>query len=421
MKKLLGLVVCIYVAALLSGCTSSKSSDESASGDQAADSSLESLDSSTPAPGKAGNPDEAQAGFLDDQLPEDTLGAAPTDQAKTEKPPGTVEDQINKETTAPPSNDAAATNTDNSATSSTSTDTAAAAAVTETAEKEAPKPVASLQKIKDAPFRQGGQLLNGVYIARPGDDYKKISTLVYGEDTKVALLKKANPGIKKVKPGQKIYYNSPKRPDDDKRMIFYYEDAGIPAETYVAKDGEDLKKVSENLLGFPVAWKEIWETNPVISKGVIAAGTELRYWKGAAASATPGTDTAVATTTPPPTPDSTPSVPPPPSSEAATPPPPPSDKAAMNAPPPPPPEPPRQADLPPPPPPPAEAAPPPPPPLPQVAKKTIKPADDGSMDQDTVMALAGAGIVAAGLAGLIVLRKRRAQRAGAGYDNQVGT
>src|SRR5262249_48396909 len=151
--------------------------------DQAADSSLESLDNATP-PGKAGNPDEAQAGFLDDQLPEDTLGAAPTDQAKNEKPPGTVEEQINKEATAPPPADTTASPDTNTS----GTDVAAAAIPEPAPEKEAPKPVASLQKIKDTPFHEGGQLLNGVYITRPGDDYKKVSFLVYGSDDKVALL-----------------------------------------------------------------------------------------------------------------------------------------------------------------------------------------------------------------------------------------
>lgn len=113
-----------------------------------------------------------------------------------------------------------------------------------------------------------------------------------------------------------------------------------------------------------------------------------------------------------------PELPPPPTEMA------PPTMAQTELPPPPPmemepPPPPPAADLPPPPP--AEAMNPPPPP--PVAKKAIPTMTDGEMDQDMMMSLAGAGIIAAGLAAIIIIRKRRQNRdmATAFNDTQVGT
>jgi LPXTG-motif cell wall-anchored protein len=60
-----------------------------------------------------------------------------------------------------------------------------------------------------------------------------------------------------------------------------------------------------------------------------------------------------------------------------------------------------------------------------VAKKAVHADSEISegMDQDLMMSLAGAGIVAAGLAALVIVRKRRQQRemSSAFNDTQVGT
>jgi hypothetical protein len=286
-------------------------------------------------------------------------------------------------------------------------------------------PVTSLLKVNPIPEKVGDQILNAVYIARPGDNYNKISTMIYGSTDKVADLKKANPGIKKIKASQKVYYNSPKRPLDDSIVMNYYEDMGIPAEIYVAKENDDLKKVSKGLLGFSDAWKEVWATNAVESKSKLALGTELKYWKGApilsaGADASPNKDSAMPLSKasgtdqaalPPPSPE--------PVAQMPSPPPPPEPATQTPPPPPPPPEP--VAQMPPPPPPPEPAVQAPPPPPPPVAKKAkLAAGASEEMDQDTMMALAAAGIIAAGLAGMMILRKRKAEKAATDSMTNVG-
>jgi hypothetical protein len=438
MKKIISIAACIYLSTHLSACTNSKSED--ANSDQITN-GLENPDA--PAADKpAGNPDEAQAGFLDDQLPEDTLGAASKDNSSDK---GNADKSAS--TPPPATTDSAPLSLDDPGAPPPSTDTAMAdlgkdnksEPTPEAVEKtDAPKPVAaSLQKVKDTPYRENGQLLNSVYIARPGDTYKSISTMIYGNGDKAVDLKNANPGMKKPKPGQKVYYNSPKRPEDDTKIVNFYDDSGAPAQTYVAKDGDNLRKVSKELLGYPDAWKEVWATNAVESKGKLPAGTELRYWKGAAPATTTdiGAPPVVASNTPPPppppveakAPDVAPPPPPPPMPEANLPPPPPPPVANAQPPPPPPPMPEANLPPPPPPPPPAEAKapdlpPPPPPPMNNAGKKIKTPgAPDEAMDQDTMMALAGAGIIAVGLAAIIVIRKRKAQRAANAFESNVGT
>jgi hypothetical protein len=123
-------------------------------------------------------------------------------------------------------------------------------------------------------------LLNTVYIGRPKDTIYSVSMKIFGSD-RSADLKAANPFLnaREVKVGDKIYYNSPKRPQDAERMLTYYEDNGIPAQTYVSKSGENIRTISKNLLGHKDSWKEVWATNLAVdSKGELPEGTELRYW-----------------------------------------------------------------------------------------------------------------------------------------------
>jgi hypothetical protein len=449
MKKIVSIAACIFLVTHMAACTNSKTDD--VNGDQV-NSGLENPDGATADSKPAtGNPDEAQAGFLDDQLPDDTMGAASKDNAATPPPATTEADKAATALENPPPADAtpAPPSMEDTVNPPASTDASLAdagkpaePAPEEVAKTEAPKPApAALQKIKDMPYRENGQLLNTVYISRPGDTYKSISAMVYGSEDRAADLKSANPSMKKPKPGQKVYYNSPKRPEDDTKIVTYYEDAGIPAQTYITKDGENLRKVSKDLLGYSAAWKEVWATNTVESKGKMPAGTELRYWKGSSDTSAPkvpslaGGDKgdAMAANTAPPTETLPP--PPPPMPEANMPPPPPPPTVAdarQNLPPPPPPPPMPEANMPPPPPPPppveakAPDLPPPPPPMNNAmnnGKKMKAPGspDDGGMDQDTMMALAGAGIIAAGLAAIIVIRKRKAQRASSSFESNVGT
>lgn len=480
LSKVFAILACAVVALHLTACTPTKSDGEEGS----AEAGLENPDGASQAKPTG---DEAQAGFLDDQLPEDTLGkpqeakadagapaavadsagappaaASPADTAV----PAPTGDLFADDKNAPPPAAGAMADPGPAAPSSIASDALPtpdgvsksddlkSESPTDSAmpkEAAAPKaPSAPLQKVKDAPFQQGKQLLNAVYVARPGDNYKKISGMIYGNPDHVKDLRAANPGAKNPKPGQKVYYNSPIRPEDSTKLLNFYEETGVPAQTYVAKDGDKLKAVAKDLLGYPEAWKEIWVTNAFDSKGALPAGTEIKYWKGADAPAAPGNladakppgDAAPGTMAdagapPPPPPGANPQgmTPPPPQGAAGAgkmaPPPPPGNAMANNGAPPPPP----QAELPPPPPPPSmEAAPPPPPPPippkdnmakngpPGMKKPPVMtpPADDG-MDQDTIMMMAAGGVIALGAAGYLVMKRKRAQaQAAASFETQVG-
>lgn len=152
-------------------------------------------------------------------------------------------------------------------------------------EAPAPKPLVSLKKIANTPYKKNGILVNAVYLARPGDTLAGISKKIYGTNRKSDLLK-ANPNLKRrVKTGDKVYYNSPRRSTDESQLLVYYEDNGVSPSMYAAQEGDNLKVVSKKLLGHADSWKEIWSTNlDVESKSDLAAGTQLRYW---------GTDVAV--------------------------------------------------------------------------------------------------------------------------------
>lgn len=153
-------------------------------------------------------------------------------------------------------------------------------------EVKATTPAASttLKKIAETePYAFGEGFVNTVYIARPKEKLKDISQTIYGTD-RTKELKQINPQWKKTfAGGEKIYYISPNRPTDSSRMISFYEDTGMVAETYVAQKGDNLKKVSKNLLGYDNAWKEVWTTNAVASKSSLAEGETLKYWKPATA------------------------------------------------------------------------------------------------------------------------------------------
>lgn len=454
MKRLVVLLACFGLAIQLTGC-SLFSSDKKSESEVTADvdsADLEKLEDSTA-------PQAADNTLSTDQLPEDALGETTPkadDQAIAAAPAPTQEIKENS-TTAPaageslpadPFAESAATEVQPPPPASSSTtivDNSAPTAAEPTPmvestsnmdshttivgeEPAAPKkPSASLQKVATAPWKVGKTLYNTVYFARPGDSLSSISQMIYGSD-KTAEIKKGNAFLKSrsVKPGDKIYYNSPHRPDDSARMVTFYEDNGIAPEVYVAKSGDNLRKVSKSLLGYPNAWKEVWASNAVESKDAIPEGTELHYWKGnagltAAATAAVATPPAAhlpdvapaapATQQQPPTPPQQqaqaeipppppmPEAPPiPPAQEMAPPPPPPQDMAQ------------NQQMAPPPPPPPVEAVN--PPPAPPAPKKhhVAEEAPAGGMDNDTTLALAVVGLAAAGLAGLIVMRKKRKQK-----------
>lgn len=451
--RLTTLLATLSLVAMISSCTSKKSGEdlETGEGDAAAATSGDvNLD---PAAAGAGGSDA----IASDQLGEDTLGgnAAPVP-ATTDLGGDSLADAP-LDTTAPvdlgtPPADSTASATPPAAVDPTpatiteapstpaETSIAAAPNTTDLDKKEdsAPKKSSSLQKIAAQPWKVGKNWINTVYFARPGDSLESISQNIYGEN-KLAELKKANPSYKSrdVKPGDKVYYSSPKRATDNEKLLTYFEDNGIAAKTYTTVEGDNIRKLSKKLLGYPEAWKEVWASNSVESKSVVDAGVEIKYWDqtpmAGAATAKVGTD--VATNMQPPAEMQPPPMPPtqaapPPPVEATAPPPPPIEAAA---PPPPPP----QQELPPPPPPVEAAAPPPPPPPPmdnQPPKPPVaaaKTQETGAtqeglipgVDADTTTIGIAAIVGALALVSLMIMRKKKRQREleQAINETQVGT
>lgn len=140
----------------------------------------------------------------------------------------------------------------------------------------------SVSKINEDPFYRNQVLMNAVYIARPGDTMAKISQKIYGQD-RVSELVNNNSHLKgsTVDPGDKIYYNSPKRSDDKSQIKFFYEDMGFDPKIYVTKSRDNVKKIGRDLLGFEAGWKELWAINPAIqTQGRLPTGIQVKYWLG---------------------------------------------------------------------------------------------------------------------------------------------
>ncbi len=281
-----------------------------------------------------------------------------------------------------------------------------------------------LKKIADQPFTKSGILANAVYIARPGDTIERVSQKIYGMN-RAEDLYKVNPSYRSstLDVGEKVYYNSPVRPEDNTAMKTFFEDMGLAPETYIAQDGDNIRTVAKNLLGDTNSWKEIWSTNPgVESKDTLSAGTQLMYWASSEVSAPPQVSN---TPTPPADTSSSPEMadaglPPPPADDLANsiPPPPMPQNMANNEPPPPPPP---GGDMgsldepPPPPPPPAMGSVEPPPPSAMASKRAKAPMNEvgfgAAAQQEEVMMIAiGAGLVLTALILFIIIRKKKARR-----------
>jgi hypothetical protein len=368
MKKFIVLLTALWLVTQLPACTKSTKSEDSA------EENFEAAPDSEISFGADQPPAEANSEIADNQLPDETLGSvSPQDTAPAVAEPPQVTIAADKPELPP------------------------------TEKIEPPHPPVSMTKIWPAPKREGDLLLNAVYIARPGDTFKKIGKMIYGVAGKSAELKKANPGLA-LRPGSQVYYSSPKRPNDEATLLNYYEDEGLAPQIYVAKKGDKLKAVSKDLLGFPQAWKEIWATNAIESKTSLPEGTELKYWNGQTlAPATLGSLEQVPPPVempPPPQPEPIAAQPPPPPEPVAPPPPLTPAQVAESLPPPPPM--PEVEPLPPPP-------PPPPPERPKARAKAIDRAVEKEADSSTAM-MAG-GMIIAALALIIVIRKRQSQKA----------
>ena len=140
----------------------------------------------------------------------------------------------------------------------------------------------SVKKIYTTPYQKNGRLLNSVYIGRPGDTVVSAAMRIYNQDRSADIIAD-NPWLADgIKPGEKMYYNSPNRPQDNTTVLTFYEDAGVPSRTYTTKEGDNIRSLATNFLGFDGAWKEVWATNlDVESKDVMPAGVNLKYWPSA--------------------------------------------------------------------------------------------------------------------------------------------
>jgi LPXTG-motif cell wall-anchored protein len=271
---------------------------------------------------------------------------------------------------------------------------------------EQPRPaVRSLQKVAATPWKVGRKWINGIYFARPGDSLSSISQTIYGDD-RTSELKKVNPTYnnRDVKPGDKVYYASVVRPEDAEKVLTFFEEKNIPPKIYTAQEGDNIRRVSKNLLGYPEAWKEVWAYNQVESKQDIDAGTEIRYWDTNMASSMPSDQApsqpmADTGATPPPMPDQAPPQDMPVANQDFPPPPdfpPPTDGQ-------------QTADLPPPPPP-MDIPPPPPmdiPPPPPQAVASVDDGASGAAGDDQLIMLGGGGAVLVALLLFLVRRKRK--------------
>ncbi len=265
-----------------------------------------------------------------------------------------------------------------------------------------------VKKMATVPFDRNGHLLNTIYIARAGDTAASIQEKIYGSAQDKDILD-MNPNLRRgIDVGDKVYYNSSIRPEDRGQLITYYEDVGIPSQTYTSQPGENIRDIAANLLGERNSWKELWATNlDVQSKMELPEGTVLRYWPS------DGGAPPVAANEPPPPPEEEPmnDIPPPP---------PPPDVAMNDIPPPPPPPPPPDeldggaamgsVEPPPPPPPPKTLAPPPPPPPPKRQARTRN-NNSGSgsiagLDKDTTLMIAAGGVLFLMIGLLIAIRRK---------------
>lgn len=163
-----------------------------------------------------------------------------------------------------------------------------------------------VKKIKSYPYNRAGILVNAVYIARSGDDLSSISQKIFGTDRTAELLS-INPNLQRgVDVGDKVYYNSPSRPNDSDNLLFYYEDVGAQPQQYSVARNDNIRDLAEQLFGERESWKELWATNPEVeSKWILREGLVLRYWTSAVSALPPPVEEVVQEDAAPPVPEET--------------------------------------------------------------------------------------------------------------------
>lgn len=137
-----------------------------------------------------------------------------------------------------------------------------------------------VKKMREEPFRQNDILLNALYIVREGDTFQTIGEKIYGKGS-VTNLAKVNPFLnpRRLKVGEKVYYNSPNRPNDENTLLFYYDDIGRSPQYRQAEAGENIRTISQELLGHPRSWMEVWATNmEIVSKDSLERSYRIKYF-----------------------------------------------------------------------------------------------------------------------------------------------
>ena len=145
-----------------------------------------------------------------------------------------------------------------------------------------------LNKILRVPYKKAGYLVNAVYIARPGDSLETVSQKIYDSPETASALREINSHLasRGLKVGDKIYYNSPLRPNDSAQLLFYWRDINAPSSFHTLSPGDNIRTVASRLLGHPNSWKEIWAVNPELeSKGDISKTVNIVYWPDSSAEA----------------------------------------------------------------------------------------------------------------------------------------
>ena len=303
MKKIFQLILTMALVASLGACTSKKveeTPDATAemTGDEISESDVSEEDFGSEESTAEGETEVAESPEATESAPSgeatesDMEGLADTttpEEAPVETTPDTASDMTSETPTSDSSDmeglSAQETPTEESVPSDSGSDSLADTSSytneAPTEEPPAPKAMIPLRKVETTPWTQAGVLLNAVYVARPGDTFESVSQKIYGDASRVDEMKKVNPTIarREMKVGDKVYYNSPRRPADNTQLITFYEDSGLAPETYVSQPGDNIRAVSQKLLGDSNSWKEIWATNmDVESKGDLPEGTSLRYW-----------------------------------------------------------------------------------------------------------------------------------------------
>ncbi len=139
-----------------------------------------------------------------------------------------------------------------------------------------------VKKMKTVPYDRSGVLVNAIYFVREGDTLSSIGDKIYGSGNAVDFTI-VNPHLQpgNLRIAQKVYYNSPRRPQDRARLMTFYDDTRVPAMTYSAQSGENIREISEKLLGHPRSWIEVWAANLEIqSKWDLESPYQIKYWKG---------------------------------------------------------------------------------------------------------------------------------------------